>query len=756
MRCVMMLVVAILAFPCFAEPQLPIGANPPALDAPHFPSPMHAFVWRNWNLVTIDRLASVLETSPKNVRALAASMGLPAEVAPPASYRARLYLSIIRRNWHLLPYEQLLTLLDMTPAQLAQVLREDDFFWIKLGLLKPKCEKLTYSPPNEAATDRAHQIAQMIHEAFSEDPKARTEPPLAFLKELSAPIADADVRPARLDPQHPRFLYSYFAVFGDPLIDPSLDPYPDTLLQRYADLGVNGVWLHVVLRDLAPSAEFPEFGQGHEQRLANLAKLVARAKRFNIGIYLYMNEPRAMPPEFFNAAGRREMAGVVEGDHTAMCTSNPTVRKWLADSLTHVFKAVPDLAGVFTITASENLTNCASHGHSSACFHCKDRKPDQIIAEVNATIEQGVHRAAPKAKVIAWDWGWSDAIAPDIIAALPASSWLMSVSEWSLPIDRGGIHSTVGEYSISAVGPGPRATNHWQLAKARGLKTIAKVQANNTWELSAIPYLPTFDLIAQHGKNLASAQIDGLMLSWSLGGYPSPNLEIFERAVAKEDPQAVLNELATRTFGPAGAPHARKAWTLFSQAFQEFPYSGSVNYNAPLQMGPANLLHATPTKYHATMVGLPYDDLARWRGPYPADIFIGQFQKLVAGWNDGLNELQAAADAAPPQESAAAQAEVRLARAAMLHFASVADQSRFVQTRDALATPGFSPQARSDLQAKLRNLLKDEADRARQLYFLQRQDSRIGFEASNHYYYLPQDLQEKFINCQYLLETMGR
>jgi len=29
----------------------------------------------------------------------------------------------------------------------------------------------------------------------------------------------------------------------------------------------------------------------------------------------------------------------------------------------------------------------------------------------------------------------------------------MSVSEWSLPIERGGIKTTVGEYSISAVGP---------------------------------------------------------------------------------------------------------------------------------------------------------------------------------------------------------------------------------------------------------------------------------------------------------------
>ena len=44
-----------------------------------------------------------------------------------------------------------------------------------------------------------------------------------------------------------------------------------------------------------------------------------------------------------------------------MCTSDPAVRAWMADALAYVFREVPELAGVFTITASENLTNCARH-----------------------------------------------------------------------------------------------------------------------------------------------------------------------------------------------------------------------------------------------------------------------------------------------------------------------------------------------------------------------------------------------------------
>ncbi|MFV2067785.1 MAG: hypothetical protein ACC645_12495, partial [Pirellulales bacterium] len=71
------------------------------------------------------------------------------------------------------------------------------------------------------------------------------------------------------------------------------------------------------------------------------------------------------------------------------------------------------------------------------------------------------------------------------------------------------------------------------------------------------------------------------------------------------------------------------AWSAFSQAFQEYPYHVSVLYSGPQHMGPANLLYWKPTGYKATMVGIPYDDLKRWCGPYPADVFIGQFNRVA-------------------------------------------------------------------------------------------------------------------------------
>jgi len=743
--------VAVLA----AQVPLPTGEPRNALDFPHFPNRMHAFIWRNWAVVEPERIASVLDTSVRNVLAIGESMGLPEARAVPSVQKNRGYITVLRRNWHLLPYDQLLFLLDMSAEQLAYSLREDDFLFIKLGSLKPSCLPLRYSPPTEEAQKQAAYIRQIVGETFGEEIRKPGQTRFSFVRELSQP------RPSPAKPARPakslfnlRFIYSYFAPYGDPLVNPEMDPYPDGLLQRLSELGVNGIWIHTVLRNLAPSKTFPEFGPGHEIRLANLRKLVQRAKRYDIAVFLYLNEPRAMPASFFE--NRPEMKGAGEGEYFAMCTSSPEVREWLSEALTYVFKSVPDLGGVFTITASENLTNCASHGRSAECPRCRERSPGETIAEVNSAIEAGVHRGNPGAEVLVWDWGWNDAWAPDVIARLPKTVWLMSVSEWSLPITRGGVSTVVGEYSISAVGPGPRAIKHWALARQAGLKTVAKVQFNNTWELSAVPYLPVLDLIAEHCHNLAATGVDGLMLSWTLGGYPSPNLEVAQLFNRTPPPtkEAVLDAVASGRFGPDGAAHARKAWTAFSSAFGEFPFHVSVLYNAPMQYGPSNLLYSSPTGYAATMVGFPYDDVDRWRGPYPADVFADQFAKLASRWEDGLPHLRQAVRSAPSERIADAEAQLRFAEAAGLHFRSVANQARFTIARNALLSKKkrSTSEEREALIRQMRQSALDEIAIARRVFTLAQEDSRVGFEASNHYYYLPIDLVEKVINCRYILD----
>lgn len=741
------------------DPVLPQGDARPALSSPYFPDRVHEFIWRNWNVIAPAKLAQVLDTTERNVTAMAESMGLPRTPVFPPEMMTRGYVTIIRRNWHLLPYEQLLQLLEWTPERLGFTLREEDFLWIKLGRLKPQCEPLQYRPPDKSAQREAARIRQVVKSDFGSAIRRPGVPRFDFVRQLSKPLQGAAQSRPPVEEDQQRLVYSYVAVYGDPLLNPELNPYPEGLLQRLAAVGINGVWLQGVLRDLAPGGTaFPEFGKESAQRLANLRVLVERARRHGIGVYLYLNEPRAMTASFFKS--RPEMAGVREGDLTAMCTSHPAVRQWMGDALEHVFRTVPGLAGVYTITASENLTSCASHGGWAGCSRCRSRSDADIIAEVNAVIEAGVHRGNPQAKVLVSDWGWrGHGEAPDLIAKLPKSICLMSVSEWNLPIERGGVSSKVGEYSISAVGPGPRALLHWPLAAAAGLQRGTEIQFNNTCELASIPYLPVMDLVAEHCHNLLPQNLDALLIGWTMGGYPSPNFRLAQEINRSPgvDIGTALDTVARERFGVHGAPHARQAWRVMSDGFRQYPFHVSVVYTSPVQWGPANPLYPTKTGYSATMWGLPYDDLDGWRGPYPPAVFIGQFEKVAEGWQAGISELELAVQATPKRRRAEVAADLRFAQAAGIHFESVANQGAFVLARDTLAKSGasLSAEERQRLRREMKRRLESEIALARQLFTLVQQDAHIGFEPSCQYFYLPLDLVEKVVNCRWLLAHFG-
>lgn len=170
----------------FAQEQLPVGANPPAIEFKYFPNNVYALVWRNWNLVEPARIAKTIGCDVKDVNEIAASMGLPPAEKISPDYKRRMYITILRRNWHLLPYDQLLTLLDMSPDKLAFSLREDDFLFFKLGNLKPECPHLVYSTPDEKTLDRAGEIKQLVQKYFKETLTRPAEPRFSFVKQLSS------------------------------------------------------------------------------------------------------------------------------------------------------------------------------------------------------------------------------------------------------------------------------------------------------------------------------------------------------------------------------------------------------------------------------------------------------------------------------------------------------------------------------------------------------------------------------------------
>src|SRR2546425_11781211 len=88
------------------ETVLPHGDARASIVSRHFHDRVHEFVWRNWNAVEPAELATILGATMQEITALADSMGLPRAVTIPPEQRERGYITLIRRNWHLLPYPQ--------------------------------------------------------------------------------------------------------------------------------------------------------------------------------------------------------------------------------------------------------------------------------------------------------------------------------------------------------------------------------------------------------------------------------------------------------------------------------------------------------------------------------------------------------------------------------------------------------------------------------------------------------------------------
>ena len=102
---------------------------------------------------------------------------------------------------------------------------------------------LRWSVPTDAATTRAKEIADLVRELFPNIALEGQEPLFAFIDKLKAPLASVSRAKSEVNVEALRMGYSYFALCGDPLLDPALDPYPDGLLARLSALGENAVWL---------------------------------------------------------------------------------------------------------------------------------------------------------------------------------------------------------------------------------------------------------------------------------------------------------------------------------------------------------------------------------------------------------------------------------------------------------------------------------------------------------------------------------
>lgn len=692
------------------------------MQLPHFPTRLHAAVFRMWETVKAECIAYGLDMPLETIHKIASAMGLPKQRNMDI-WEKRGFLTTIRNAWHILPYDALLRVLNMTESELAAVLKDEDFFGYKLGDFKPRCEKIVEEPLSEAQEKQLAHIREVMEKEFSD--MFLGKEPFVFFDDDGEEINVVETDGIRM-------VFSYCGLYAKALDEDIRMSYPEAILKKYVKMGINAIWLPVVLYQVTPFPFDEEYSQDYEMRQRRLRELVALAGKYGIKVYLYLNEPRCMPFEFFEKYP--ELMGHKTEFYGALCTSNRSVIDYLDGAVTALCEAVPGLGGFFLITASENLTNC-KYKPNTNCEKCKDRAAKDIISEVICTIANAAKRVDEKIRTIAWDWAWDSIMTKEeqeeCVSALPKDVIIQSTSEYKLKYKVGGICGEVDDYTMSIPGPGERARGVWSKVQSLGHEVCAKVQINNTWECSTVAFLPVFNLIREHMVNLKNEGVKHLMLSWTLGGCPSINFKVATECF-KNPSEDEYYKLLEEEYGK-DADVIKRAAEKFSEAFREFPFQLDTVYLGPHNSGPSNLLHLKPSGFKPTMTCYAYDDLDEWRTIYPREIFREQFRKLSDKWREGLAELDAMEDNEFKQAAYTGYA---------LFYSSYL-QIDFLMNRD-----NGNNNAMLEIAKKERKVAYDT-------YQLMLKNATIGYEAANHYYFNKGMLAEKVLNCDYIIKTLS-
>ena len=589
----------------------------------------------------------------------------------------------------------------------------------------------------------------------------------------------------------PRIVRTAHADFWNNETGTILKGYSDDYLRRIADDGMDGIWMHCILRDTVSTALF---GKVAAKPLDTVRRLIDRAARYGIKLYLFVNEPRGLLAQDPFWKSHPDLRGQPvtfgtwtenKGTYSALCTTTTPVREFLEQGFSTLFREAPGLGGLFMITASEAHSHCYSHyprgleDHEDIniaawgkapfeCPRCASRKPADVVAEVIRLIRKGVRSASQTAEIIAWTWSWfiiEPAPQVQLIGMLPKDVTVLA--DW----ERGGSKTVCGkrypldEYSFSYLGPSPRFSKRLAVARSNGLRMMAKLQIGTTHELAAVPYLPLPVLLAQKLARLRRLGVDGYLGCWIFGGDASPMTRLaglMSRAQELSPAQAV-RRLAEKEVGPKPAPDLVRAWQRFAKAWKHYPFSISFLYYGPMNYAVAHPLSERPASAPPAACHLPLardrrrhlllpDTLDHWVSPFTPAQAVRALEDLAAEWAVGVAILNNALETDPA--NARLSLERNLARYVELAARSTVSIIRFFTARRRLRT-ATTERVRTAERAKIARVYETEIAAAAEARRLVRSDPRLGYhpEAFCHQFTI-QDLDFKIASLRSRLRRL--
>ena len=532
--------------------------------------------------------------------------------------------------------------------------------------------------------------------------------------------------------------------------------YTDEELAGIAGAGFNAIWVHALLHQIVNSPVLPELGVNCDLHLTALRKLIDRAAKHGLKVFLFMQPPRALPVDHSFWEKHPEAGGHIEErvgaddmskdiDFRCFCTSQPIVKEYLSSASEIMARELPDLGGIILITASESASHCIARTGTTigamgenieietTCPRCTKREPAELISELITLLRDGIRTTSDTIEILAWNWSWTfyyDKPCREVIELLPKDVILMAGFE------RGGIqdycgrkNAVVDEYSISYAGPSEQCQESFVVAEECGLRTATKLQFGTTHELGSVVSLPLIGNIFRKADFMRRNNMAGFMGCWNFGSMLSANTAAFNYFLSKDAPadeSEALKTFATNYMPGCNPEEVANAWYTFTDAMMNYPFC--IPY---LYAGPSNFSLAyipRPEALNDIPVGRSWlndergDDLSGCLSDFSLDEVIAGFEKLSPIWAEGVLQLENALSASESNNAVSELANAKICGAA---FHSTMNTFKFYKLRLDWS---------EDKLEEYKNIAKDEITILEAIKAVVASDKRQGYHSEAHAY----------------------
>ncbi|MDW7657280.1 MAG: hypothetical protein SCM11_08910 [Bacillota bacterium] len=556
-------------------------------------------------------------------------------------------------------------------------------------------------------------------------------------------------------------------------LEDKVNYYPDEYLNRLAHEGVNALWLTITFRDTIPITTLPGFGRRADIHIPKLQETVDRCARYGIRIFVFFIEPTAFTNERDNPRyldirlyekDYPELIGNRQGQQTGFCPSSELARNFLYEATHTLFQLVPGLGGMIDISVGERFTHCSSwwNGQNN-CPRCSVREPSQVLADVLTCLHNGMKDANPKAEFISWPYSqyllWGDEGTVDAAGHVPENVILQHNFESAGRIEQLGRMRRADDYWLSYTGPSDLYRRCAIQARQNHTRMYAKLQVGCSHEVASVTHVPVPGILYDKYSRMRELGVSGAMQSWYFGNYPS----LMTRAAGRlsfepfpPDRQAFLQQLAKPEWGPH-TETVVKAWTLFQEAYAQYPVYHVFGYYAPMHDGPVWPLYLQPVNkplianwkfmpefpVHGDRIGECLQDA------FTLDEALLLCARMSRTWQKGLQLLTPIE--ASFQNDQERLRDINTARALGILFSSGYHILRFYQLRERLAD-STGPEALACLE-QMSRIAIHEIENSKKLADCCLVDPALGFNSEHEgYRFYPEKLKNRIAQLKNMLE----